>query len=507
MGIFNKFKGLKPGRSIFNLSHTKLFNCYHGQLIPVLCEEMVPGDLFKIGNEMILRLQPMVAPILHEVNVFVHFFFTPYRILWPEPDGWETFITGGKTGDEAPSIPRWSPTDNALYSLWDYLGFPIGVVPTGATPLDFPRRAYNFIFNEYYRSQDLTAEVAWTNESILNRGWERDYFTSALPFQQRGTAPALPLSGSATYEDSVIGSSSSSANILVASAQVDNQLKINPENATMRTNLLGALNANTITTATYDVADLRLVVQIQKFLERNARAGARYKEFLLSHFGIDIKDARIQRPEFIGGTRSPIIVSEVLQTSGTPGTESTYTDTPQGTMAGHGITADSQRVSKYFAREFGVLMGILSIMPRTAYSQGIDRQWLRETKYDYYFPEFAHLSEQPVTMAELYANSSETNNKLIFGYQGRYNELRFRPSRTMGDMRAGQNLGYWSLSREFSQPPSLNQQFIECVGNTPSQMRVFAVQGEPPYIVHYGNRIQAIRPLPSEASPGLMDHF
>jgi hypothetical protein len=157
--------------------------------------------------------------------------------------------------------------------------------------------------------------------------------------------------------------------------------------------------------------------------------------------------------------------------------------------------------------EFGILMGIMSIMPRSAYSQGIDRQWLRETKYDFYFPEFAHLSEQPVTMAEIYATDVDTENKTIFGYQGRYNEMRYRLSRTMGDMRSGQALGYWNLGREFSTPPSLNDAFIKCDGTTPSQMRVFAVQDEPPYIVHYANRIVAIRPLPAESMPGYMDHF
>jgi len=511
MSVFSKFAGLKPGRSVFNLSHTKLFNTWHGWLIPVCMEEMIPGDMFKIGNEMVVRLQPMIAPMLHEVNVYVHYFFVPYRVLWPEPNGWETFITGGKSGDETPTIPRWDPGIQQKYSLWDYMCFPITPKPVGALPLDFPRRAYNLIFNEYLRSQDLTPEVDLTNEVILKRGWEKDYFTSCLPYQQRGTPPALPISGSSVWANPVTGSTGYPAITTGTTRQFAmDQANSQPFDAFTKNALekgvpsipTANMNANTLTSATFDTTDLRLVVQIQKFMERNMRAGARYKEQILAHYGVNIGDARLQRPEFIGGTKSPIIVSEVLQTS-----ETQETGTAQGTMAGHGITADSQRVNKYYAREFGILMGLMSIMPRSAYSQGIDKQWLRETKYDFYFPEFAHLSEQAVFMSEVYAQDTEVKNKTIFGYQGRYNEMRYRPSRTMADMRASGLLGYWNLSREFAAAPSLNDAFIECNGATASQMRVFAVQDEPPFVVHFANRITAIRPMPKEAMPGLMDHF
>ena len=193
--IFQRVGAVKPRKSAFNLSYEKKFTCDFGQLIPVMCDEVVPGDFFKIGNQMVIRFQPLVAPILHEINVYVHYFFVPYRILW---DDWEDFITGGITGDLTPTIPTWSPTPvtgNALNSLWDYLGFPVGIIPAGALPLDFPRRAYNMVWNEYYRDETLQTEVALTNEAILLRNWAKDYFTSSLISQQRGISPALPIAG------------------------------------------------------------------------------------------------------------------------------------------------------------------------------------------------------------------------------------------------------------------------------------------------------------------------
>ena len=190
--IFDLVSSVKPGRSVFDLSYDKKLTCDMGELIPVMCDEMVPGDKFDIGNQIVVRFQPLVAPILHEINAFVHYFFVPYRILW---DLWEDFITGGEKGDDASVLPRWNPTNTAVGSLWDYLGFPTGIVPTDALPLDFVRSAYNRIFNEYYRDENLINEVAETSEVILKRAWEKDYFTSSLPWQQKGTAPALPISG------------------------------------------------------------------------------------------------------------------------------------------------------------------------------------------------------------------------------------------------------------------------------------------------------------------------
>ena len=424
--IFGRTGTLQPARSMFDLSYEKKFTCDMGQLIPVCCEEVVPGDFFKIGNQSVIRFQPLVAPVLHEINQYVHYFFVPYRLLW---DDWEDFITGGITGDLSPVIPRWTPTNNAIGSLWDFLGFPTGVVPTGALPLDFPRRAYNFVYNEYYRDESLIDEVDETNEDILNRCWEKDYFTSSLLNQQRGTAPALPISGltSAVWSDTPFywNGSNVTGNSVIGTYGDKFQTSTDIHHGSLKK----ALNANTVdlsSATTFDVADLRLVFQIQKWMERNNRAGARYTEFLGAHFGVHPRDDRLQRPEYIGGSKTPVIISEVLQTSQTDATS------PQGNLAGHGIAVSDSFCGKYKAEEFGLIIGIMSVMPRTVYQQGINRQWLRRTKYDFYFPEFSNLSEQAVENAEICATATESHNKGLFGYQGRYDEMRTKSSMVCG---------------------------------------------------------------------------
>lgn len=528
--VFNRVGSLRPGRSVFDLSYEKKLTCDMGQLIPVMCDEVVPGDTFKIGNQVVIRFQPLVAPIMHEVNVYTHYFFVPYRLLW---DDWEEFITGGVDGESALTLPRWAPgapydTEN---TLWDYFGFPIGVSAAGVTPLDFPRRAYNFVYNEYYRDETLIDEVALDNSDILHRCWEKDYFTSALPWQQRGTAPALPISGlsSAVFDfgspyeymglgslylddenqgkgrfhnnfmNNVIGSSTvgtyadslSLQNAAASTGQHSHLLKLD---ATDGANLSAANSVDLSSATTFNVSDLRLVFQIQKWLERNARAGARYVEFLGAHFGVHPRDDRLQRPEYIGGSKSPVIISEVLQTSSTDSTS------PQGNQAGHGISGSATFCGSYTAQEFGLIIGIMSVMPRSAYSQGIDRQWLRRTKYDFYFPEFANLSEQAIERGEIFTNSVEAENTTIFGYQGRYDELRVKRNLFVSGMRS--TFAYWHLGREFSSAPELNDEFVKCI----PRKDIFAVQDEPGLIVNFGNIIKAIRPLPIQSEPGLIDH-
>lgn len=494
--IFERTGGLRPGRSVFDLSYEKKLTCDMGQLIPVMCDEVVPGDVFTIGNEIVLRFQPLVAPIMHEVNIFVHYFFVPYRLLWSD---WENFITGGVDGQNASVLPRWSPTNTAMYSLWDYLGFPLSTVPLGALPLAFPMTAYNLIYNQFYRDETLQAAISLTNESIKNRCWEKDYFTSALPWQQRGTAPALPISGTthAVWDSSHFLSTNPTTpfNVIVEGGDASSpQVRVLDTEGIA--NLKNMFQANTVDLSgatTFNVSDLRLAFQIQKWMERNARAGARYTEFLQEHFGVSPRDERLQRPEYIGGSKSSVVVSEVLQTSQT-GT------TAQGNMAGHGLAADRAFVAKYRAEEYGLIMGIMSVMPRSAYSQGIDRQWLRKTRYDFYSPEFANLSEQAIIRAEIYADGVAADNNTVFGYQGRYDEMRVKRNMVTAEMRTTFN--YWHLGREFGSAPLLNDTFVTCI---PSK-RIFADQVDPGLIVNFGNLIKAARPMPIESDPGLIDH-
>lgn len=537
--VFQKTGALKPGRSVFDLSYTKLFDCDMAQLVPVFCDEVVPGDHFTMSNEMVVRMQPMLAPILHDVYVTTHYFFVPYRLLW---DDWEEFITGGKDADYVGSPPLLSAKIEALTkehkgTLLDYIGLRIPVESESDIPLTeanspvmFPVNSYNLIYNEYYRDQNLIEEVDLDNINILNRAWTKDYFTSALPWIQRGVVPALPVTtiiGSdvsvgvnTNVVSSVYGSGNFNTNRgVIGQFSIGTDSEGYPSNNVfMRagsntwpnmqyTSGLG-VTSTASSTATFDgefeaestafnVADLRLAFQISRWQERNARAGVRYTEFLHAHFGVSPRDDRLNRPEYIGGTKSPIIISEVLQTSSTDQTS------PQGNLAGHGITADSTRIGKYFVHEYGLIMGILSVLPRPSYiPQGIPRQWTRKTRFDYYFREFANLSEQAVLNQEIFVQGTADDAK-VFGFQGRFNEMRDKQNLVANNMR--DYFDFWHLSRKFANAPLLNGSFVEC--NPDSTKRIFAVQDEPGLIVHYANRVKAVRPMPILGEPGYIDHF
>ena len=301
------------------------------------------------------------------------------------------------------------------------------------------------VYNEYYRDETLQTEVALDSQVILNRNWRKDYLTSSLLWQQRGTSPAIPIVGSssavfksANIVDSAVGTQNLTLRHLIAES------KLYAYNAQGKANVLSVLNDNTVdlsAATAYNIAEFRTAFQIQRWMERNARAGARYIEFLRAHFNVAPRDERLQRPEYIGGSKSPVIVSEVLQTSSTDAT------TPQGNMAGHAMTLSDAYCGKYHATEYGLIIGIMSVMPEPAYQQGIDRQWLRRTTYDYFFPEFVNLSEQAVLNAELYASAVEADNLDIFGYQGRYNEMRVKSNMVCSQMR--DTFDYW-LTRSTS---------------------------------------------------------
>lgn len=519
-GVHANVRSLNPGKSVFDLSYNKILTCDMGQLIPVQCDEVVPGDTFRLGTEVVVRFQAMVAPIVHEINVYMHSFFVPYRLL---DENFQEFITGGVDGESAVVLPRWEPTNTNIGSLWDYMGFPTGVDPHGAFPVDYPRRAYNRVFNEYYRDETLVTEVDETNEVILYRAWEKDYFASALPWQQRGVAPALPISGNAPAvfdfpdpvelyglidESTVEGAQALYYNYATKAVGAGSPMTLSsaqpaalnsiPIRIGMTPGMGDFMTENNLVDlselSTFDVSDLRTAFQIQKWMERNARCGVRYTEFLQAHYGVSPRDETLQRPVYIGGSKSPVIVSEVLQTS------STDAVSPQGNLAGHGIVADAQSLGKYHAKEFGLIITLMSIMPRSVYTQGIDRQWLRRSRYDFYSPEFANMSEQAIERAEIYATAVEAENRTVFGFQGRYDEMRTKKSMVCGLMRTDFN--YWHMAREFTAAPELNAEFITC---TPTK-RIFAVPTEPGLVVHVGNKIIASRPMPVKAEPGLIDH-
>ncbi len=544
MSVFSSVLGNKVGRSVFDLSHVKRFTCDMGQLIPVYFDECVPGDTRKIGMQCVTRFQPLVAPILDSVDLTVHYFFVPTRLLMDREDDWNTFLTGGKDGkDNSVSLPLWEfshfdgtgdskpqPFSNnsvyGKYSLWDYFGLPLAdyntetaIVRTNNV-LSFPQRCYNLVWNEFYRDPNLCDEVSLTNSTLLYRAWKKDYFTSALPWQQRGVAPALPISGVVPVDfGSSFGLSNpnvvlSSGEFGVSSANSGSFLYLKPDaptgnaNTGIVTSLKGSPSSASINlenASTFDVSTLRQAFQIQRWLELNARGGVRYTEFLRSHFGIAPKDEVLGRPQYIGGTKSSIVVSEVLQTSRTEESTGSQKGSPLGRLAGHGLGATSDYICTFTSKEFGYIIGIASWMPKPSYQQGVNRIFSRKTKFDFYFPEFAHLSEQAVTNGEIFATGTSKDSE-IFGYQGAYNEMRYTPSFNCADMR--DTFSYWHLGRIFESAPKLNAGFLTTNSAFDGGIRkdIFASHNEPGLIVQFANIIKAIRPLPVYGTPGFVDH-
>lgn len=568
--------GLKPRRNVFDLSYRKNFTCDMGQLIPVMCDECVPGDSFSIGNEVVIRFQPLAAPIMHEITATVHYFFVPYRLLWDE---WEKFISPDWYNSEhVTPIPIFNPGDvvgkgrGQIGRLWDYFGMPIQPDGNPANhrvyPIAFPWYAYNKIWNEFYRDENLQNEIFPENNHVLNRNWRKDYFTSALPFRQKGVPPALPVNVQLGWNEMVPGVPNPGINQLRYGSQIASYAlqELWPNLGHYRhpgfamgftTSPGGALNQGPVTlrqgdtpsvyppelltlgvdvndlgsklvgsypsdrnyglaaeAATFNVSDLRLAFQLQKWLERNARGGTRYTEFLRAHFGVSPTDARLDRPEYIGGTKTPIIISEVLQTSQT--VRDTPNDSMLAQMGGHGLAANGSFAGKYHVQEFGLIMGLLSVMPKPAYQQGINRQWLRTLPTDFYFPEFCRLSEQAIYNCEVYDSNGLRDDKGIFGYTGQYDEMRIKHDMVAGQMRkleatltgsvgTDRQLSFWNLARSFvpSNMPNLNTEFITCV----PRKDIFLAEDQPGLIVNISNLIRAVRPLPTIADPGLVDHY
>lgn len=545
---FNHVKGLKPHRSRFNLTYGKAFDCDMGQLIPSMMKFMVPGDIFTMHQESVIRTKaPLRSPAFAELNCFSYTFFVPLRILFGESvqnaEGWldweihdhdfEKFITGGRTGnDNSVVLPRWVPTgtdivndnwngiesgfsgsniddtnvtvkDNGLYSLWDYMELPVGVVPDGAYPLDFFKRAYNLIYNEWFRDENVMPPVAVeSNDRVLQATWKKDYFTSMLPWQQRGQAPQLPVSltGTASVDFSG-GYNFTDANPPYPRniVGISNSIEFSNQNGDSGS-VVGSVDLSRVGTSTFSVSDLRVAFQIQRWMELNARCGSRYVEYLKANFGVSPTDDTLQRPMFIGGSKSPVIITEVLQTSadGNDGV---------GSMRGHSISADRNFMGRFRANEFGVVMTLSVIRPKAMYHQGIDRELLYDNRFDFFNPAFVWLAEDGVMAAQLYAQDSgnvdANGDPVIIGFQGKYNELRTSQNKVCGALRGGQNMSFWAMMRTFQNLPELNGQFLKCIPNKD----IFAVTDEPAFVCYFNNRITAYRPLPVDAQPGYIDHI
>lgn len=512
MKIFNKVGAKRPPSNKFDLSHERKMSMKMGHLVPSFVQEVLPGDKFRVSTEVMLRFAPLLAPIMHRVNVTTHYFYVPYRLVWDE---WKDFITGGREGTSAPSMPviRIDDADTASRfhkgSVADYLGMPTleNATPTDAIDVSaLPFRAYALIYDEYYRDQNLEASLDISKASGVvsdsemikltgdrYRAWEKDYFTSALPWAQRGGDVTIPFDGEA---DVVYKAASDVIRTATDNPPLDGTLTSSTGKVTISgqgNQRIENIEGIDLQNVSVTVNELRRSVRLQEWLEKNARGGARYVEQLLSHFGVRSSDQRLQRPEYLGGGRQPVVVSEVLSTFQESGGEGN----PQGNMAGHAVSVGrSNRFSKFF-EEHGIVIGIMSVLPKTAYQQGIPKMFRRLDKFDFAWPEFAQIGEQEIQLSELYYDQAATSGQKdeTFGYQSRYAEYKYAASTVHGEFR--DSLSFWHMGRIFASKPALNNTFVKSDPTT----RIFAVEeGEQLYVQLY-NKVDAIRPLPYFGTP------
>jgi hypothetical protein len=505
--LFNSIKLQRPKKNVFDLTHDVKLSADMGNLTPILALECVPGDKFELGCESIIRFAPMIAPVMHRMDVTMHYFFVPNRLTW---SNWEKFITDANSGLVMPYLPsnvfkpqNAGPTDaGATASLFaDYLGVPTPDNAAENVNINaLPFAAYQCIYNEYYRDQNLVTPVdykmadgsqltSWAKVrelcTLRKRAWEHDYFTASLPFAQKGAAVDIPLGTIDVPWTKVAGKNGAgSPDVVATSGNYD-------VNGGVPSPLTDGLYVPQITADVEPttINDLRRAFKLQEWLEKNARGGTRYIENILTHFGVKSSDKRLQRPEYITGVKSPVVISEIVNTTGQ--TEGL----PQGNLAGHGISVSSGRSGSYYCEEHGYIIGIMSVMPKTAYQQGIPKTFLKNDTLDYYWPSFAHIGEQAVENNEIYAYT--TTGSDTFGYVPRYAEYKYMPSRVAADFR--NSLDYWHLGRKFESQPSLSTSFIEC---EPTK-RIFAVDDPETQSLycHVLNKIKAIRPMPKFGTP------
>lgn len=504
----------KPKLNKFDLSFEKKMTCSMGFLYPILLQEILPSDKFKVNSEILIRFAPMLAPVMHRINVYTHYFFVPNRILWDE---WEDFITGGEDGLQAPVFPTIAGKevnrDNmGIGSLSDYFGLPIAPADMGAAVTQIsalPFRGYSLIWNEYYRDQNLIDKLPVpktsgpeltqaTTDSLMalrERAWEKDYLTSSLPFAQRGNPASAPMSVNYSTTSTVAGDEGLFGNVEYTIGEQNNMVNATGD----------PLRVENIESATMLINDLRKASALQRWLEKSARGGSRYREQLLSFFGVVSDDARMQIPEFLGGGKQPVTISENLTTYSNLDATGNLTGDPAATMSGHGISVGKTNGFSKTFKEHGYVHCIMSVIPRTNYQQSLHRHWRKFDKFDYYFKEFANLGEQAVTESEAFYDWKEDNTLALtntWGYQERYAEYKYNEGQISGDFRGPDNLSFWHLGRYFTTKPFLNQTFITC---RPSK-RIFAVidPDVDELWVQIYHKISALRPMPSNAIPSLM---
>jgi hypothetical protein len=493
-----------PKRNKFSRSHYNLLTMNMGELIPIYCDEVIPGDIWRHRTSALIRCTPQLHPVMHPVNVRIHSWFVPLRLIW---DDYEDFFTGGNDGDQTPTHPYINLTSVSEGSLYDYLGFPPGTYTFDANALFL--RAYNKIYNEHYRDQDLCTETTidttsgedtTTTDSIQKVSWEKDRLTTCRGDTQRGSDVSIPLSGDM---DVVLNSDDADSNLFRnASTGVVMAGNIYAESGTGKTEIEGGTNgvidpngrwdADVSTGGGITLEDLRLTIGKQRYMEIMQRAGARYGEYARAIFGVNNPDARLQIPEYLGGGRQTISFSEVIATA-----DDDTTGTVVGGLKGHGIAAIRTRRYKRFFPEHGIVMSLMSVVPRAIYTQAIERQLIRgvnTVKEDYFVPQLQGIGDDEIFDHEVYVEAASQTS--VFGYQNRYEEYRTKESRVSGEMNS--DPGYdRHMGRVHASEPSLNQSFIEC---NPTK-RCFSSTSVDSLQVMVSHSIQARRPIGKTGLP------
>lgn len=594
MSIFNSVPISKPKRNLFNLSYSNRFSCKLGQLVPIFCKPVVPGDTFKVSSEIFIRTAPLVSPMYQEMKVYVHYFYVPNRLIM---DKWEQFISPHATLQEPnptelilPHIdmrpdfgtPRNDLLPEQLFAtgeLLDFLGYNRTDYHKKVSLL--PINAYNLIYQQYYRDQNLGKAstiddpvilnearyypVDWTDENsqyanltgepllsyfkLRQKAWKKDYFTSALPFTQRGADVRIPLYGNGdispkdatsginvfpyirgtqdittsdegfvygtllrdTSEHDVLTKFALDADGIAsglrtqALLRADAYLDTDKQEPASISNIAKHLTLDLEQVNAATINEFRRALALQKYFETSARVGGRYKEFVLGHFGVNVPDGRLQRAEYLGGGMQVLNIGEVVQTSSTISTEQdTY---PLGQMAGRGIAYGNQNKFKHTFVEHGYVLGIMSIQPDAAYYQGIQKDLQKLDRLDFYTPEFAQIGEQPIAVSELFVKGlTEEQMNETFGYTPRYAEYKFSLNEIHGEFKT--SLDTWHMARKFDAKPTLSKEFIEINEYEDGLNRVFAVQGSQVNpIEHFycfvKNNVRALRPMPVYGVPSL----